>query len=156
MKVTGELGYQCLTSVPINNSLAVSWLDEIRNLPRLSRFCRISKVTDLDCGHTRHHELIEILDPPAGYQWPALNLMEELGKLRSRTENGTYSSQYDLDLALFTLVASVHDGHMNTAPLTRAAIAFQRPVYLVSVSSDGVEDPLIYFYGAEQTMSQDR
>lgn len=101
--------------------------------------------------HASQHVLILIIDhcsdPPKDYYWPAVDLVGELEDIQKNITAGAYHSQYDVDIDVAKVWSSAHDGHFHTATCTSAAITFQRTVYLISVSSDGLKDPLVYVYG---------
>ncbi|KAL9480414.1 hypothetical protein ACSS6W_005200 [Trichoderma asperelloides] len=97
-------------------------------------------------GHYQQWQKDKSTDPPKDYYWPAVDLVGELEGIQKNITAGAYHSQYDVDIDVAKVWASAHDGHFHTATCTSAAITFQRTVYLISVSSDGLKDPLVYVY----------
>ncbi|UKZ90358.1 uncharacterized protein TrAFT101_005382 [Trichoderma asperellum] len=126
--VDPDLGYNCLKSVTINNTLANNYLSELIKYTQFQ-----STLTSLKY-------------PPKDYYWPAVDLVGELEDIQKNITAGAYHSQYDVDIDVAKVWSSAHDGHFHTATCTSAAITFQRTVYLISVSSDGLKDPLVYVY----------
>ena len=94
------------------------------------------------------------LDPPSDFYWPTVDLIGDLGNISKNLSTGHYTSQYDLDIDVAKVWASGHDGHFHTATCTSGGISFERPVYLISVSQDGLKDPLIYVYGMQNLRSK--
>lgn len=86
-------------------------------------------------------------DPPKDWFWPAVDLIGELESIQRNITEDVYKNQYDVDIDVAKVWLSAHDGHFHTAACTSRAITFQRTVYLISVSSDGLRDPRIYVYG---------
>jgi hypothetical protein len=94
------------------------------------------------------------LDPPSDFYWPTVDLIGDLGNISKNLSTGHYTSQYDLDIDVAKVWASAHDGHFHTAACTAGGLSFERPVYLISVSQDGLKDPLVYVYGMHHLISK--
>ncbi|KAH6630049.1 hypothetical protein B0J18DRAFT_474681 [Chaetomium sp. MPI-SDFR-AT-0129] len=129
--VDPDLAYRCLKSVSLNQTLATSYLSEI------------TKYTQFQST------LSNLKNPPSDFYWPAVDLIGELESISKDLSTGHYTSQYDLDIDIAKVWASAHDGHFHTATCTAGGISFERSVYLISVSPDGLKDPLVYVYEVE-------
>lgn len=87
-------------------------------------------------------------DPPSGYLLPGVDLMGGLARIEAHVRDGVYTSEYDFELDLYTLVLSAHDGHFNYRPdIFSGVFVFERTQSLVSISKDGLALPKIYLQG---------
>lgn len=87
--------------------------------------------------------------PPAEayYPWPPVDILGGLDDLATKAATGGWESQYEFDQALFSLLASAHEGHLSANPCTSSSIVFERGVSFVSISFDGIELPQIFVLG---------
>ena len=87
--------------------------------------------------------------PPPSYQQPSVDLPYELDVVEQKLSNGSFSGQYDFDIALHRLEILAHDFHLNIMLPTVGIFAFQLrdSQSLVSISSDGKSTPKVYSYG---------
>jgi hypothetical protein len=86
--------------------------------------------------------------PPRGYMSPSVDLMHGFDKIRKRVGAGHYTSQFDFDTDVKTLLARANDGHLQAALCSLQLMHFDRGLPLVSVSEDGLQLPYIYTYRA--------
>ncbi|KAK3935493.1 hypothetical protein QBC46DRAFT_397395 [Diplogelasinospora grovesii] len=127
--IPGQTAYDCLRSMPFRPDLALRFIDEW--------------TTYL----TQFHSTLELLKrPPRGYMSPSVDLMHGFDKIRKRVGAGHYTSQFDFDTDVKTLLARANDGHLQAALCSLQLIHFDRGLPLVSVSEDGRQLPYIYTY----------
>ncbi|KAF2034351.1 hypothetical protein EK21DRAFT_56424 [Setomelanomma holmii] len=120
--VPAQLAYDCITSVPFNQSAALALVDGV--VPYFKW----------------QSNTVWLKDPPAEYAekvQPAVDIWGELETIRGKVVGGEYDSEYE----------STHDGHFVYVPDSVGNVFnFARPVPIVSVSSDGKELPKAYVY----------
>ncbi|KAK8118553.1 uncharacterized protein PG998_003179 [Apiospora kogelbergensis] len=80
--------------------------------------------------------------PPKGYLYPAVDILGGLDKI-AQTK---FSSQYDFDNAIQSLVSSANDGHFSVGLCSTSLFGFSRDGVLISASTDGLAVPAIYMY----------
>ncbi|KAF2234157.1 hypothetical protein EV356DRAFT_533206 [Viridothelium virens] len=124
--------YACLQEVPINNTLAaqqVEWLETYLQF---------------------HTTTVYLKNPPPTYQPLAVDLLEGMKEIKTKALAGQYTSEYDFELALYNLIVRGRDGHLVFIPWLVGNFEIRRNVELVSISSDGVQAPKVYFYSDVQ------
>ncbi|KAK3716553.1 hypothetical protein LTR37_006449 [Vermiconidia calcicola] len=67
-----------------------------------------------------------------------------LDEIANTLQDGGYSNEYDLQLDIYKLMVSAHDGHLNFNPDIKSVFYFMRENNLVSVSKDGLALPEVY------------
>ncbi|EOA87494.1 uncharacterized protein SETTUDRAFT_20011 [Exserohilum turcica Et28A] len=130
--VSAQLAYDCLTSVPFNQSAALALVDGV--VP----YFRWQSNT------------VWLKDPPTEYAekvQPGIDIWGQLSTIRAKVVANTYANEYEFGFELYRLLQSTHDGHFVYIPdVIGTVFTFARPVPLVSVSSDGKELPKTYVY----------
>ncbi|KAI4605656.1 uncharacterized protein J4E78_008222 [Alternaria triticimaculans] len=130
--VPAELAWDCINSVPFNQSAALALVDGV--VPYFKW----------------QSNTVWLKDPPAEYAekvQPAVDIWGELEEIREKVKGGEYKNEYEFGFELYTLLQSTHDGHFVYVPdVVGTVFNFARPVPLVSVSSDGKELPRPYVY----------
>lgn len=128
--IPAEIAYDCLKSVPIVKK------DALQMVSNLAPYFELQSTIGF------------LKDPPSGYLLPGVDLMGGLARIESHVRDGVYTSEYDFELDLYTLVLSAHDGHFNYLPdIFSSVFVFQRTQSLVSISKDGLDLPKIYLQG---------
>ncbi|PIA97917.1 hypothetical protein CB0940_05763 [Cercospora beticola] len=130
--VGASLAYECINSVPFNQSAAVALIDSIR--PYLQW----------------QSTLQWIKDPPKEYAekiQPPYDILAEFERIDDCAKAGSYLSEYEFGLDLYTCFQRTHDGHFVLFPDSITGIfAFYRTTPIVSVSKDGMSIPEIFAY----------
>jgi len=130
--VPAELAWDCINSVPFNQSAALALVDGV--VPYFKW----------------QSNTVWLKDPPAEYAekvQPAVDIWGGLEEIREKVNGGEYKNEYEFGFELYTLLQSTHDGHFVYVPdVVGTVFNFARPVPLVSVSSDGKELPRPYVY----------
>ncbi|CZR64528.1 uncharacterized protein PAC_14426 [Phialocephala subalpina] len=127
--IDAQLGYDCLTSVPLHATQATTLVEAM--LP----FIEWQTTTAY------------LKDPPEGYTEPAVDLKAGFAAVLANISSGVYETEYQFQASLWKVVNSAHDGHFRFLPdLLSKAIGFRRPLPLVSVSFDEVSSPKVYSY----------
>lgn len=147
--VAAELAYECITSVPFNQTAALALVDGVVPYFKWQTTTAFLK------------------DPPEEYAQkvqPAVDLWGELEKIRGKVIGGHYENEYEVrkhhytyivpnanhrqfGFELYLLTLNIHDGHFVYTPdVIGTVFNFARPVALVSVSADGKELPKAYVY----------
>ncbi|KAL6703779.1 hypothetical protein ACN47E_009078 [Coniothyrium glycines] len=130
--VPAQLAYECITSVPFNQSAALALVDGV--VP----YFRWQSNT------------VWLKDPPAEYAekvQPAIDIFGGLEDIRAKVNAGDYEHEFEFGFELYRLLQQTHDGHFVYVPdVVGNVFNFARPVPLVSASSDGKELPKAYVY----------
>ncbi|KAF2166360.1 hypothetical protein M409DRAFT_23551 [Zasmidium cellare ATCC 36951] len=127
-----DLARDCLRSVPLDRTGDALQLKGLRTL--------------LDF----QAEITYLQDPPQGYYYPAVDILGGLDELVARLNTSYYSTEYDLQSDVYSLVRAAHDTHLFYVPDLIGLFTFVRlgpdgnPYQIVSVSPDGVSLPHIY------------
>ena len=85
--------------------------------------------------------------PPPSYDLPLVDILGGLDAIASKAVASGYQNEWQVELEVFNLIASVGDGHLTVLPYLLGAYAFVTGVNLVSISPDGIKLPEIYAYG---------
>ncbi|KAL2071204.1 hypothetical protein VTL71DRAFT_12439 [Oculimacula yallundae] len=126
-RVSAELAYACLISAPLNVADATALIQSM--LPYIEWQSSLSYLKN----------------PPAGYQFPSVDVFGSLNTILANIQTGVYKNEHAFQTDLLLLFQSVHDGHFRFSPdLLSKALVFRRPISVVSVSRDGVEVPKVY------------
>ena len=89
--------------------------------------------------------LAYLKDPPNGYPYPAIDIIQELDDLALAVESGEFESEYDYAVKLFVIYERSRDGHFRFYPdILFSVFAFRRSIVLASVSEDGAATPQIF------------
>ena len=120
--------YACLQEVPIDTKLAAQQIEWLQNYLQF------------------HTTTVYLKNPPPAYEPPPVDLLGGLDHIKSQALADQYANEYEFELALYNLFVSGRDGHLKYEPWLVGNFGIKRNVELVSVSSDGVQLPKIYFY----------
>jgi hypothetical protein len=147
-RVSAELAYECLNSIPFNQSAAAALLESMRPyLDWQSTFSyvkdppetvRVSSSTSASYTDSRSQYAKDV-QPPYDF-WSASNAIE------ANVAHGAYGSEYDFGWDLYQSTQQLHEGHFNYIPDVVGLFQSGRTTALVSVSEDGVDLPLVYAY----------
>ena len=116
-----------MQSVPYNRSLGVEQITWIQ------RFLEFQST------------LAYLKDPPSTYAHPAVDVMGGLSSIGISFALGRYTNEYDIELDIYKLIQSAHDGHLLYRPTLVEFFGYNRNVSLVPVSLDGAQAPKVYF-----------
>ncbi|KAI5205790.1 hypothetical protein E4T39_02813 [Aureobasidium subglaciale] len=130
-RVSAELAYECLHTIPFNQSAAAALMQSMR--PYLEWQSTTSYLKNPP------KEYAEKVQAPYDF-WSHFDAVE------SNVAHGSYASEYDFGWDLYQLTAQAHDGHFNYIPDSVGVFTFGRTTALVSVSEDGKSLPLVYAY----------
>ncbi|PQE32043.1 peptidase S41 family protein [Rutstroemia sp. NJR-2017a WRK4] len=91
--------------------------------------------------------LAYLKDPPKGYPLPGVDMLGGLAEIKENVHSGYYSSQWEFEKDLYALGNILpHDFHVNlNLPLVGLFSFYTLDGPLVSISSDGLELPELYF-----------
>ncbi|KAK4945838.1 hypothetical protein LTR10_014929 [Elasticomyces elasticus] len=118
----------CLLSIPLDVDRALA---DIRGL-------KIQAQSQSDIPYLKA--------PPPDYYYPAVDILESLDAVARDVEAGLYTSEYAVQSELTQIIVSARDCHFNYLPDLTESFIWQRAGFLVSVSSDGVSLPDIYYH----------
>jgi hypothetical protein len=147
-RVPAELAYECLNSIPFNQSAAAALVEAMR--PYLDwqsttsyvkdppEKVRVSASTPTSCTDSRL-QYAKNVQPPYDF-WSVFNAIE------ANVAHGAYDSEYDFGWDLYQSTQQLHEGHFMYIPDVVGLFQFGRTTALVSVSEDGVDLPLVYAY----------
>jgi len=129
--IPAELGVQCLRSVPLDKEGDMRLIDDLKLYAKWQS------------------NIAYLKDPPAGYNEQPIDIMGELDRMKNELASDGFSSEYEFQLQLMSLVDRAYDNHFAYQPdILASAMQFQRPpgTELVSVSTDGIAVPEIFAY----------
>lgn len=137
----GELGLQCLQSMPFEPKRAVAWVKEYRKWLLFQSDLEILK------------------NPPPDYHMPATDLIGTLDEIEKRAAAKDYNNQWEFDTDVKNMITSAYDGHLGVTMcsylIAPEAMRYTNDVPLVSVSSNGTAIPEVYtFSKTDCLMSQ--
>lgn len=119
--VPAEIAYECLTSVPVGRTEALGTIDALLKMVQFQS------------------NLAYLRNPPEGYENPPVDIVAGLEDIRNRASANEYSSQFDFEAAIASLLNSAMDGHLGfDGPTFTGAVAWRRDfaTVLVSVTLD--------------------
>jgi hypothetical protein len=118
--VPAKLAYECLTSVPVKQSVALGTIDAIVKMAQFQS------------------NLAYIRNPPEGYDNRPVDVLAGLADIRSKVSDNAYANQFDFEADISSLFNSARDGHLGfDGPTFAGAVGWRRDVPLISVSRDG-------------------
>ncbi|KAF2183839.1 hypothetical protein K469DRAFT_727810 [Zopfia rhizophila CBS 207.26] len=126
--VPAKVAYDCLQSVPVDRE---GDLKQIAELKGMLEFHTTSSYLKQDIKH--HH------DNP-------VDLFGGLEKIAQAINNGTYKSDYEVQVSISRLLRSGNDFHLGFRPDILGILRFFKDTQLVSVSKDGLALPEIFVY----------
>lgn len=118
--------HKCQQDVPFNETLAV------KQIAWLQSYIQFQTT------------LSYLKNPPAGYQLPSVDLVSQLNAISQGASSGHYENEFEFETDIFSVIASVGDGHLTFIPFLMGAFLFSRKDDLVSVSEDGIKSPKVY------------
>ena len=75
------------------------------------------------------------------------DLLGGLDQIQRQLDTGTFSNQYNFEIAVLNLVYSAHDGHTYFYGGASSVFSFGSPFEISSVSVDGVKPPQVFITG---------
>ncbi|CZT46831.1 uncharacterized protein RSE6_07330 [Rhynchosporium secalis] len=125
-----QLGYDCLTSVPLHKAEALAFVDSY------SQYIGWQST------------LGDAKSPPSNYGYAAIDVVQQVSQVRQKLQADQYHNEYSYMMDLHKIVVSAHDNLFIFRPdILSSALHFIRPesLTLVSVSpGDGCDLPKIY------------
>ena len=122
--------YDCLNSVPIIEADALALIDGI--IPYVQF----------------QSTLAYLKNPPEGYPFPAINVLENLQNIKHNVTSRVYSGEYAFQLDLWRTINNAHDSHLSwVGDVLVSALRFALPYQFASVSADGKTPPSVYLLG---------
>ena len=118
--------YNCLITAPFNATVASGLVSYYKDLLQFQS------------------TLAYLKDPPPSYQQPAIDVLASLDALEGQVKAGTFTTEYDFEVALQTLIYATHDAHVSLSAGILSIFTFGSPLRIVSVSSNGIELPKIF------------
>ena len=126
--IGAEIAYACLRSVSLKKEANAAQLEGLKHLLQFQS------------------TLAYLKDPPPGYMYEAVDVMQGIEQLSEDLSSGKYENEYDFQLALYSLLTKARDGHLNYPIDIVTVFSFHRPMDLLSLSVDGISLPQIYAY----------
>ncbi|VUC29243.1 unnamed protein product [Clonostachys rosea] len=121
-----ETAYQCITSIPINNT-------------------EVAAMVEVDKKFLALYSTIPFLkNPPKSYQQPSIDVMGRLDEIAEKAKRGNYSNFNQFELDLVAINRGVYDTHFGIVNGPTGLISYSLPYGLVSASVDGKELPQVY------------
>ncbi|KAH6672424.1 hypothetical protein B0J14DRAFT_73417 [Halenospora varia] len=124
--ISATLAYQCLTSVPINATASVAFITWYKNYLQFQS------------------TLAWLKKPPPSYQQPATDIIGGLDDISAKLTKGTFTNEYDFEVAFRKLLITAHDGHLSLSLPAFRAFTFRAPYTFISISADGSALPQVY------------
>lgn len=128
----------CLKSVPLDAKRSSAYIDFIEPYIQFQS------------------TLAYLKNPPLGWTLPGVDVLGGLTEIQKSLKSGKYKSQWDFEVDLYALVNIFpHDFHFNLALPLLSVFNFQTVQgSLVSVSTDGLSLPEIYFKSKEHPQDE--
>ena len=121
------MAWDCLHSVPLNDTAAVDWLESLKPYVAWQRTQSYLK------------------NPPPDYVHASVDVYTRIDEIIAKVDN--YTNEYELELAIYSIFQDCHDEHFKYYPtLVTDVFAFRRPFSIVSLSSVGQKLPKPYIY----------
>lgn len=121
-----ETAYQCITSIPINNT-------------------EVAAMVDIDKKFLALYSTIPFLkNPPKSYQQPSIDVLARLDEIAEKAKRGNYSNYNQFELDISAINRGVYDTHFGISNGPTGVISYSLPYGLVSASVDGKELPQVY------------
>lgn len=131
--VPADIAYECLHSIPFNQTAASDLLESMR--PYLNWQTTISYLKDPPKDYA------DKIQPPYDF-WGVFDAIE------ANVAAGAYASEYEFGWDVYEAFQKTHDGHFGFTPDSVGSVfTFGRTVALASVSEDGKSLPVAYAYG---------
>ncbi|KAH4891136.1 hypothetical protein HBI17_183340 [Parastagonospora nodorum] len=118
--------FECISKVPFHAAVASRFIDYYNDTLQFQSTLAFLK------------------SPPDGYQQPPVDVEQELKEIRANISSGAYKSQYAFEAQVQLLISRIHDNHVTLDAGILAAFRFASPYTIVSISSDGLEEPKVY------------
>ncbi|KAI9646254.1 hypothetical protein NHQ30_005694 [Ciborinia camelliae] len=124
-----SVALECLQSVPLDVQRSSDFIDYIEPFWQFQS------------------TLAYLKDPPVGYTLPGADMLGGLAEIKENINSGYYANQWDFEKDLYALGNILpHDFHVNLPlPLMNVFSFFTRDGPLVSISSNGLAMPELYF-----------
>jgi hypothetical protein len=78
---------------------------------------------------------------------PAVDLLGGLDSIKQKALANGYAGEYEFELDIASLIEKTFEGHLVFDPYLIGAFGFSTNVTLISISSDGIALPKIFFQG---------
>ncbi|KAJ5110138.1 hypothetical protein N7532_002783 [Penicillium argentinense] len=75
---------------------------------------------------------------------PSVDLLGGIDTILGKVKSNSYSSQFDMDLEVTSLIQSAHDSHLVFQLCSTSIFNYAIDLPLVSVSTDGLSLPEVY------------
>ncbi|CAH0058315.1 unnamed protein product [Clonostachys solani] len=123
-----ETAYQCIASIPINNTEAAA-------------------MVEVDKKFLALYSTIPFLkNPPKSYQQPSIDVIAQLNEIAEKANRGNYSNFNQFELDIIAINRGVYDTHFGIGNGPNGLISYNLPYGLVSASVDGKELPQVYVH----------
>ena len=91
--------------------------------------------------------LAYLKNPPSSYQQPAVDVIGRINTIYQDVVAGTINSQYEFEANLQKMVVSTRDSHLQLETGLFSIFSSASPYALVSLSTDGLQEPKVYVTG---------
>ncbi|OGE48578.1 hypothetical protein PENARI_c027G03066 [Penicillium arizonense] len=125
-RVPHDLAHQCLLSMPFDSDRALNFLNQVRKILEFQSTVDILK------------------NPPSGYTMPSTDIMGGIDTILAKAKSNGFSSQFDMDFEVNSLIKSAHDGHLAFQLCSQSIFTYGIDLPLVSISTDGLALPQVY------------
>jgi len=126
---TAKLAYDCLTSAPFNQAVAVAFLQYYNDTIQFQS------------------TLAYLKNPPRSYQQPAIDVQASLNTIWQRVQAGEFQNEYTFEVAVQQVIYATHDDHVTLSAGILSAFTFGSPLSIVSASTNGIALPKVYIQG---------
>lgn len=124
--VPAKAAYQCVSEVPVQKEFSIQLIKSLKAWLEI-------------------HSTIDYLEYPApGWLWSPVDYHKELDRILDSVNKNMYYSQYDIEVDIDSLLIYSRDFHAVFRGGLSGTVYYDRDVDLVSVSSDGINDPELY------------
>jgi hypothetical protein len=75
---------------------------------------------------------------------PSTDIMGGIDTILAKAKSNGFSSQFDMDFEVNSLIKSAHDGHLAFQLCSQSIFTYGIDLPLVSISTDGLALPQVY------------
>ncbi|KAF6828647.1 hypothetical protein CPLU01_08416 [Colletotrichum plurivorum] len=124
--VAATAAFECLNSVPVDTQGNLALIDELKQLWQF------------------HSETGWLKNPGPDWEDGPIDIIDELDKVKSGLEAGTYQSEYEVQMAIQSITVRSGSDHLTYNPDILRVFVFVRHFSVASISSDGKALPKLY------------
>jgi hypothetical protein len=132
--IEAQIAFDCLDSVPVDVEGNTQFIDELKQVWQFQS------------------EINWLKNPGDDWEFGPLDVEKELDNIKSNL--GSFSSEYTVQLAIQNITIRSGNFHWNYRPDILQVFQFSRPVNVASISSDGKSLPKLYIFDDVEALAE--